>query len=183
MSDRVVKRRRSSKSVQSKKARRREVADYISSFPENFVSIMVACTECINHGSACYYDREQSVACFECLKNRRRCDGIFSVNELRKWGEKKVRFQEQSLAKQKEIADKRKDVFRKRKDVIKVFAELNAVKAGFANIEDENNKFFEIIAALEDRSRRRLRREMMALGVLKSINPQTSVAPANPDFI
>ena len=97
MSDRVVKRRRFSKPAPFKEIRTLKLADYISSFLENL--IMVACTEYINHDTACYYDREQSVACAECLRNRRECDGTFSVNELRKWGEEKVRLQEKSLVK------------------------------------------------------------------------------------
>ena len=102
MSYRVVKQRRSSKSLKFLKVRRSETVDYIVFFRKNLV--MIACIECVNHDSACYYDRNHSIACSECIKNRRECDGTFSVEELRKWSEEKIRLRKEFLKKRQEIA-------------------------------------------------------------------------------
>ena len=64
----------------------------------------MACTECANRSDMCYYSREQSVKCIAYLRNRRECDGTFSVEELRKIGEQKKQLSAKSRAKRREIA-------------------------------------------------------------------------------
>ena len=44
---------------------------------------MVAYSSCVEEGVLCYYNREQSVSCSECLRRRRKCDGTFSTEEYR----------------------------------------------------------------------------------------------------
>ena len=56
-----------------------ELTDSIS-VKENIV--MVACSECVNNGVVCYYDREQSVLCAACLRYQRTCDGTFLIKEF-----------------------------------------------------------------------------------------------------
>ena len=77
------------------------------------------------------------------------------MEELRKWGEEKARLREESLKKRQEIA----------------------------RLMSEDNSLQEKIAALKERSRRMLKREILTLNVLNQINSSTNVTPANPDFI
>ena len=99
---RVIKARstKSTKPSLSWGERRARLADLIST-PENLV--MVSCTACADHGVVCYYSREQSVRCAECLRHQRECDGTFSVKEFRKVGEQKKRLAVKSRAKRREI--------------------------------------------------------------------------------
>jgi hypothetical protein len=159
-----VKKVRSSKPVRDWHIRRIEIADLLSSDPDN--EAMVSCTECINHDVVCYYDREQSVSCAECLRHQRKCDGTFSVEEFRKVGEQKKQLISKSRLKRREIARLRKT--------------LAALEESDADIQDS-------LAALEDKSSRMLRREMQALGAFDNITTSSGtsheVALAEPEFV
>lgn len=159
-----VKKVRSSKPVRDWHIRRVEIADLLSSDPDN--EAMVSCTECINHDVVCYYDREQSVSCAECLRHQRKCDGTFSVEEFRKVGEQKKQLISKSRLKRREIARLRKT--------------LAALEESDADIQDS-------LAALEDKSSRMLRREMQALGVFESVidssGADREVALSEPEFV
>lgn len=162
----ALRARKSSKPLKSKRERRDELADSISSNPENIA--MVACTACVNEGVVCYYDREQSVKCAECLRHQRDCDGTFSLEEFRRVGEQKKELREKSRRKRKEIARLRRVL-------------LDA-QAALASAEEADNETQDSLAALERQSERMLQREMQALGVFNNIDSDSSVALAEPDF-
>jgi len=134
---------------------------------------MVACTECANHNVTCFYDREQSVKCSECLRYQRNCDGTFSVEEFRKVGEQKKQLQSKSRRKRREIARLRQVLLKAQKDLL--------------DAEESDSDLQDSIAKLEEQSSRMLRREMEALGVFDSVEasagPQQELALADPDFI
>jgi hypothetical protein len=60
-----TKSRKTSKPRPNKTARLNEAVDAIS-VKEN--EAIVSCTEYVKHNKTCYYDREQSVKCAECLR-------------------------------------------------------------------------------------------------------------------
>jgi hypothetical protein len=132
--------------------RRVEIADSIASDPDN--KAMVACSACVEHDSVCYYDREQSVKCAECLRYQRDCDGTFAMEEYRKTSEHKKQLQSKSRLKRREIARLRK-----------VLAEA----------EEVDNRLQDTIAMLEEKTSRMLKREMLALGVLDSVQPEEAL--------
>jgi hypothetical protein len=151
--------RKSSKPAKSWKERCVELADSIS-VEENIA--MVACSECVNNGVVCYYDREQSVSCAACLRHQRTCDGTFSIEEFRKVGEQKKQLVSKTRAKRREIARLRK-----------VLAEAESEEA---DLEDS-------LALLEEKSSKMLRREMLALGVMEPLDTEQEVVLAEPDFV
>jgi len=123
---------------------------------------MVACTECVNHGVVCYYDREQSVKCAACLRHQRSCDGTFSLEEFRKVGEQKKQLKSKSRLKRREIARLRKVL---------------------ADAESEDADLQDSLAQLDEVSSRMLHREMQALGVFNSVDTGQDVALADPGFV
>lgn len=143
----------------SERERRELVAAAISSFDSNLA--MVACSECVAHGATCYYDREQSKKCAECLRRQRDCDGTFALEEYRKVGEHKKQLQSKSRLKRREIARLRK-----------VLAEAEAEDA---NLQDS-------IADLDLKASRMLKREMLALGVLEAEPVDKEIALGDPGF-
>jgi hypothetical protein len=151
--------RKSSKPSKGWHERRIEIAESIS-VEDNIA--MVACSECVNHGVVCYYDREQSVKCAACLRNQRTCDGTFSMEEFRKVGEQKKQLVAKTRAKRREIARLRK-----------VLAEAEGDEA---DLEDS-------LAVLEEKSSKMLQREMLALGVMSPLDNEQEVAWADPGFV
>jgi hypothetical protein len=150
--------RKSSKPVKTWNDRRNEVADSIS-VEENVA--MVACTECVNHGVVCYYDREQSVKCAACLRHQRSCDGTFSLEEFRKVGEQKKQLLLKSRAKRREVA---------------------RLRQVLAKAELEEADLNDGVAKLEEISSRMLKREMQALGVMEPLDTEQEVALGDPNF-
>ena len=150
--------------------RRARLTDLIS-IPENIA--MVSCTACVDHGVVCFYSREQSVRCAECLRHQRECDGTFSVKEFRKVGEQKKRLAARSRAKRREIARLRKVLIETQAHAQAVIAEAQAAgahaQAALAEAESEDVGLQEGLAVLEDRSSRMLQREMQALGVMNTL--------------
>ena len=151
--------RKSSKPARSWSERRNEIAESIS-VEENIA--MVACTPCVTNNIPCYYDREQSVKCAECLRRQRDCDGTFSLEEFRKVGEQRKQLKAKSLEKRREIARLRKTL---------------------AELEEEDVAVHDDLAKLDDISSRMLQREMQALGVMNSVGSEQEVALADPDFV
>jgi hypothetical protein len=151
--------RKSSKPVKSWRERRAEIAESIS-VEENIA--MVACSECVSNGVVCYYDREQSVKCAECLKHQRNCDGTFSLEEFRKVGEQKKQLQSKSRLKRREI---------------------QRLRRALLEAEEQDSDIQESLAALERKSSDMLKREMQALGVFNSVGSEQEVALSEPDFI
>ena len=78
---------KSSKPVISWQQRQNEIADFLKSDKDN--EAMVAYSECASRDEVYFYSREQSVKYAGCLRNRRECDGTFSVEQLRRIGEQK----------------------------------------------------------------------------------------------
>lgn len=70
-----------------------------------------------------------------------------------------------------------------REALIKAQAELSAAEVSVSSLEEEGVEIDENIAALEERSRSMLRREMLALGVLDPMPEGSSVAFAEPGFV
>jgi hypothetical protein len=158
--------RKSSKPAKSWKERRDEIADSIST-EENIA--MVACSECVSAGVVCYYDREQSVKCAACLRHQRNCDGTFSLAEFRKVGEQKKQLASKTRVKAREIVRLRKTLAA----AAKVLADAEAEKA---DLEDS-------LALLEEKSAKMLQREMLALGVMDSLDGDQEIALADPDAV
>ena len=153
------RKRQSSKPEKSRSERHRELGEYIVSLG---VRAMVSCTHCINAGVECYYVREESVSCAECLMKHRKCDGTFSLEELRKVGDQKKLEQKRRRQKLAEVAKLRK-------------AMIDAQRA-LAEAEEEQHSIEETLAELDDRTERMLKREMQALGVLNSLPEQEEIA-------
>lgn len=152
------KRKRTTKPERPKSARNDELADAIKS---SGIVAMVSCTACVNNGVECYYDREQSVKCAECVRHQRKCDGSFSLQEFRKVGDQKKSIKEKSQRKRREIAKLRK---------------------ALVALEDEDNDLQEELARLDDISSRMLKREMQALGVFEQLDPEQEIAMAADHF-
>jgi len=148
---------KSSKPRKSWNDRRVELADSLS-IPSN--AVMVACSECVSRDVVCYFDRERSVKCAECLRRQCDCDGSFSLEEFRKVAEQKKQIQSKSRDKRREIA---------------------RLRAVLAAAEAEDVELQDSVAKLDDVSDRMLRREMQALGVLND-SLSFDVVLAEPSF-
>jgi hypothetical protein len=116
---------------------------------------MVACTFCADNNRTCHYDREVSVSCAECLRRGRPCDGSFSLAEFRKVGEQKKLAEAELLKKERMIAEARRRLL---------------------ELEEEGLKTKEWLQHLRTTSERMLKREMEALGVFSSYQPEESLA-------
>lgn len=154
---RIAKFRTSRPSRRSERDRLDSIADAISGDSKNLA--MVACTNCVNAKSLCYYDRERSKKCAECLRHQRECDGTFSLEEFRKVGEQKKEAEAVVLEKERTIARMRR---------------------ALVEAEEEGLKAKEWLAHLSDVSSRMIQREMMALGVFEEIPPDRSIALGEP---
>jgi len=165
--------RKSSKPVKGWNLRRNEIADSLS-VRENLA--MVACTECTKGKVLCYYDREQSIKCAECLRHQRDCDGTFSMEEFRKVGEQKKLLQAQ-------CRDKRREMARLRKTLMEARLAMMAAETNLASVESEEVELSDSLASLEDISSRMLRREMLALGALNSLDTEQEVALSEPGHV
>ena len=75
---------KSSVPPKSQRKRFREIANYISSDPDN--EAIVTYSNYIKYNEVYYYDREQSIKCTGYLRNRGRgeCDSTFSMEEFRR---------------------------------------------------------------------------------------------------
>ncbi|KAK5087301.1 hypothetical protein LTR70_007244 [Exophiala xenobiotica] len=137
--------------------------------PRKYITIaIVSCTYCINNGVECYYSREQSVSCAECILKHRKCDGSFSLEELRKVEELKKAKRTKRRQKLSEISKLRK-------------AMLEAQKA-LAEAEEEQVSIEESIAELDDRTERILKRKILALGVFNRVSDEQEVALGDSDM-
>jgi hypothetical protein len=173
--------RKSSKPAKSWNIRRHEIADALSSSDDNIA--MVACSECVDSNSVCYYDREQSVKCAECLRHQRECDGTFSLEEFRKVGVQKKRFETKAREHRLEVARRKKKVIEARKARMEADAVLAAAESSAADAELEETQFQDEVARLNELSHCLLRREMLALGVMEPLDNEQEVALAEPDFV
>ena len=129
---------------------------------------MVACTQCVESGAVCYYDRDQSSKCAECLRKQRSCDGTFALEEFRKVGELKKQIREKARLKQREM-----QLLRRR---------LLEAQQALADVELENVNLEDEVARLEEVSSRMLRREMQALGVLETQPQSEQVVMGDPNW-
>jgi hypothetical protein len=109
------------------------------------------------------------VSCAACLRHHRNCDGTFSIEAFRKVGEQRKQLASKTRVKAREIVRLRKTLAA----AAKVLADAEAEKA---DLEDS-------LALLEDRSSKMLRREMLALGVMDSLDSEQAVALAEPEFV
>lgn len=148
----------STKPEKSRADRDKQLAEFIVSLG---IEAMVSCTQCLNAGVTCYYAREQSVKCAECIAKHRNCDGTFSVDELRKIGELKK--SEQKKRRQKLL-------------------EISKLRAALAQLETEQHSLEESIADLDDRTERMLKREMLALGVFDKLPDEQEIALGDVDM-
>src|ERR1700742_4805267 len=151
---RVLKTPRKTKSSKPRtplRVRVSQTADLLESDLDNLA--MVACSNCTNEGVLCYYDREQSVSCSECLRRRRKCDGTFSTEEYRDVDRlQKEQEQEALLAKE---------------EVLRLNAALAAVHRKLSSLKQE-------AILLRDEKGQMLRKELINLGVMNhdgSANP------------
>jgi hypothetical protein len=151
---------------------------------------MVSCSHCVKHNKVCYYDREQSVYCAECLRYQRRCDGTFALEEFRKVGEQKKLLQSQAAEKRRDALRRRKALMDARKasmEARKLLAESEAslvlAEEQSLEAESEEARLSAEIAFLDDKSSRMLRREMQALGVMAPLDNEREVALADSDFV
>ncbi|KAK5077744.1 hypothetical protein LTR70_009479 [Exophiala xenobiotica] len=97
------------------------------------------------------------------------CSGCINNDLLRLVAEEKERVKKQRREKARKLAELREALVR--------------AQQALAAMEMETFKLDETIAALEDRSSRMLRREMLALGVLDGLPADSQVAPAEPKFV
>jgi hypothetical protein len=116
----------------------------------------------VNHGVVCYYDRERSIKCTAYLRFQRNYDSTFSIEEFRKVGEQKKQLVSKTRAKRREIVRLRK---------------------ALAAIESDEAELEATLALLEEKSSNMLKREMLALGVMDSLNTEKEVALAEPLFV
>jgi hypothetical protein len=159
--------RKSSKPAKTKSESRTELADAIESDKDN--KAMVSCTGCVENKAVCYYDREQSKSCAECIRHQRTCDGTFALEEYRKVGERKKRLQGQAR-------DERRRILRLRKVLAAAQKELADAELSEVTLQDS-------IAAAEETSSRMIRREMQVLGVMDSLDSEKEVALTEPGFV
>jgi hypothetical protein len=155
----------------SQRVRFDEIADSISSDKNN--EAMVACSECVNHNVTCYYDREQSVKCAECLRSRRKCDGTFAMEEFRKVGEQKKALEAQSIEKGRKLQELRRKLLDARRALLEV-------ESCFALAEDEDLRIRDELRLVKERSDNMLKREMQALGVFDELPVDKEIALAEP---
>jgi len=155
----------------SQRTRFHELADSISSDENN--KAMVACSECVNHNVTCYYDREQSVKCAECLRFRRKCDGTFAMEEFRKVGEQKRVLETQSLEKGRKLQELRRKLLDARRALLEV-------ESCFALAEEEDLKIRDELRLVREKSDKMLKREMQALGVFDELPADKEIALAEP---
>ena len=149
---------KSSKPAPDRNRRRLLLAEAIA-VPSN--EAMVSCTQCVSNNVVCYYNREQSVKCAECLKHCRECDGTFSLEEFRKVGEQRDQLESKALVSQRELVRLRELV---------------------AKAEAADLALREQMSELKDKSSRMLRREMQALGVMETLDNEQVVALGDPAF-
>ena len=116
---------------------------------------MVACSSCVASKVTCYYDRERSMKCAECLRHQRDCDGTFSLEEFRQVGEQKKLAEAELLKKKQLIAEARRRL---------------------VELEDEGIQSEIWLNHLKDVSGRMIEREMAALGVLAPQAPERRIA-------
>jgi hypothetical protein len=154
---RIAKHRIPRAARRTERERLNGIADALSEDPNNLA--MVACTSCVNTGSLCYYDRERSRKCAECLRHQRDCDGTFSLEEFRKVGEQKKEAEAILLEKERAITQMRR---------------------ALVEAEEEGLKAKEWLAHLSNVSSRMIQREMMALGVFEELPQDSSVALGSP---
>jgi len=150
---------------------------------ESGIIAMVSCTECVKHNNVCYYDREQSVKCAECLRKQRSCDGTFALEEFRKVGEQKKLLQARAAEKRRVNMRHRKALMDARQAAIVAQASLVAAEKQAMEAEVEEADLSAEIAYLDDQSSRMLRRELQALGVMSSVEESQEVVLADPDFV
>lgn len=177
-SGRIRKDRRKAKPSLYERERLNRVADYLSSIPEN--EAMVFCNQCVQRNIVCYFDSQHSKKCAECLRYQRRCDGTFSLEELRQVGEQKRKLQAEARSKQTRslalrslLQDARKALMDAEKESLEADTELAALEGS--------------IAKLDEVSGRMLRREMQALGAFDDVEATQGsgqeVALADPNYV
>ena len=167
------------KPEKSKPIRDRELAEYIISLK---TVAMVSCTHCINNGVECYYSREQSVSCAECILKHRKCDGSFSLEELRKVGELKKAEQKKRRVKLQEAAKLRAALVASQRALLEAQQASLKAQEALAAAEEEQAGIDESIAELDDRTERMLKREMLALGVFDRVSDEQEVALGDGDM-
>ena len=166
--------RKSSKPAKSKSEGRNELADAIESLEDN--KAMVSCTKCVEENVVCYYDREQSMSCAECIRHQRKCDGTFALEEVRKVGVQKKEMQTKAREERRRVARLRKVMLEAQRQYAKAQAELAEAESADIDLQDE-------LAELEETSNRMLRREMQVLGVMGSLDSEREVVLAEPEFV
>ena len=173
---RIVKNkpRKSSKPAKTKSDARTELADAIESIPAN--EAMVSCTKCVESDAVCYYDREQSMSCAECIRHQRKCDGTFALEEFRKVGEQTKLTEAEARTKQRKLHELRRKLMDARRALLAVESEFMCAEAEVVEVQDS-------LAALKEISSRMLRREMQVLGVMSSLDSEQEVALADPGFV
>ncbi|KAK5936453.1 hypothetical protein PMZ80_011308 [Knufia obscura] len=167
------KQKRSSKPERPKSERNLEIYRAIAVTGNEAI---VSYSACISNNVVCYYDREQSVKCAECVLHQRSCDGTFALEEFRKVGELK-------RAKQQKRREKSKQITKLRSALLTARQALQEAEATMLATEEEINEIDESIAALEDKSSRMLKREMQALGVFNSLPDEQEIALGDQDFV
>jgi hypothetical protein len=109
------------------------------------------------------------------------------MEEFRKVGQQKKELQEKSRARRKEIRRIRQKRLLAHAALLEAQQDLARADAELVNEEEEDIKLNDSLAALEDKSRRMLQREMLALGVFDSVTassgPDHEVALAEPEFV
>ena len=167
------KQKRSSKPGRPKSERNLEIYQAIAVVGNE---AMVSCSACISNNVVCYYDREQSVKCAECVLHQRACDGTFSLEEFRKVGELRK-------AEQQKRREKSKQMTKLRSVLLAARQALQDAETTMLETEEEINAIDESIAALEDKSSRMLKREMQALGVFDSLPDEQEIVLGDQDYV
>jgi hypothetical protein len=144
---------------------------------------MVSCTQCINDGVVCYYDRSQSAKCAECLRRQQHYDGTFALEEYRRVGDLKKQLLEKSRQKRREMQRLRKTLMNARQQLADAQRTLGDAEKAVGDVEAEDNDLQNSIAELEDRSSRMIQREMQALGVVNSLDTEQGIVLGDPDFV
>lgn len=143
---------------------------------------MVSCSECVKHGDECWYDRYQSVACAKCVNHQRKCDGTFSLEELRKVGELKRAEQRKRRVRTKRVKDAKAKLLAARQALMEANKALLEAESSVMKEEDALDKIDSELIRIEDFVGSALRREMLTLGVLESMPEDQQIALGDTDL-
>lgn len=147
--------------------RRQLLIAILESEPKNLLPGMARCSQCVQHDAVCYHDSARATKCSECIRRGRKCDGTFSLVELKKIGDLQREAQKKSRLKRQQIAKLSSALLEQQSALAKLQSEGLKLQSEDARLRHEDVELQNQISLLDATRDRILKREMEALGVLR----------------